>query len=1009
MPQLNELTHKLKEIFQINRADLDFGIYRILNSRSQEIERYLSHTLPQAVKQALGDNRNEQLANWQAELEQAQKQAQDLGIDPAGSPKVQELQTKIAQSAKNGSDIESNVYRHLLTFFSRYYEDGDFISQRRYKGDTYAIPYNGEEVLLHWANKDQYYTKSGENFSNYRFKLDDGREVFFKLNRANTAKDNRKDNDTKRFFTLATAQSIEQESEDGEIQAIDITPISQSDNGKTLTILFDYKPFPKSAKQNKILADDLATVFANEIVATYWQVLSDKAPTEKNPNRTLLEKHLSDYTAKNTADYFIHKDLGGFLRRELDFYIKNEVMHLDEIQAAQAFANIETHLRLIQTLRAIAHEIIGFLAQLENFQKKLWLKKKFVADCHYLITLDKIPSEFHSQIFANPKQRDEWHKLYNLQSVTPPPPDNPHLVVNTALFDKAFQAKLLAQFDELDNHINGTIIHSDNFQALNLLQAKYQGQVKCIYIDPPYNTGTENEFIYKDNYQHSSWATLLENRFELAKHLMHSTAGIWISTDDGEYANLKLLMDTVFGSQNFVADVIWNSRKSVSNDALISTAINHTTFFAKNKIILDDNKKTFRLPESTDGFSNPDNDPRGMWKLDPMDAPNIRENLSYGITNPNTGEIFYPPEGRCWRFEEKDVLEYLKDGRILFGKTGKGRPAFKRFYEDAKEKGRTTKTLWDDVGTTSNGTQTLYSLYQNSISKDELNKIKPKPFDFMQKIFQLHRSEKAVYLDYFAGSGTTAHAVINLNREDGGNRQFILVEQGEYFDTVLKPRIQKVIFAKEYKDGQPVADKDGQFGGISQMVKVLKLESYEDTLNNLELRRSGLFDGLPEKTKQDYLLNYMLDIESRDSLLNVSHFTKPFDYGLNISQDSAGAYAWQTVDLVETFNYLIGASVISIDDKRTEQGYVAVECRLKNQNDDGKTLIFWRDCERIGYDELQTHFKRLNINPANSEYSQVFVNGDHTLETAWDGEQSGQLKVLSIEEAFLALMFEGAK
>lgn len=484
-------------------------------------------------------------------------------------------------------------------------------------------------------------------------------------------------------------------------------------------------------------------------------------------------------------------------------------------------------------------------------------------------------------------------------------------------------------------------------------------------------------------------------------------AGIWVSTDDGEYANLKLLMDNVFGNQNFIADVIWNSRKSVSNDALISTAINHTTFFAKNKLILDKNKKTFRLPESTDGFSNPDNDPRGMWKLDPMDAAEIRENLSYGITNPNTGETFYPPEGRHWRFEEKDVLEYLKDGRILFGKTGKGRPAFKRFYEDAKEKGRTAKTLWDDVGTTSNGTQTLYDLFQNSIPKDELNKIKPKPFDFMQKIFQLHRSENSIYLDYFAGSGTTAHAVINLNREDNGNRKFILVEQGEYFNTVLKPRIQKVIFAKDYKDGKPVADKDGQFGGISQIVKVLKLESYEDTLNNLQLKASDLFDRLPENTQNDYVLNYMLDIESRESLLNVADFAKPFDYQLNITTDSAGAFVCQKIDLVETFNYLIGATVLGMTDRREKEGVVEIECRLPHQTNDNKTLIFWRDCEKVGYDDIKTMFAKRSINPKESQYQEIYINGDHTLDTVWENADGTQdtLKIKSIEQAFLDLMF----
>ncbi|WP_341535252.1 restriction endonuclease subunit M [Glaesserella parasuis] len=394
MSQLIELTHKLKEIFQINRADLDFGIYRILNTRSQEIEKYLSQTLPQKVKQALGDNQSEQIAGWQAELEQAKK---------------------------GSADHETAVYRHLLTFFSRYYEEGDFISQRRYKGDTYAVPYSGEEVLLHWANKDQYYTKSGENFSNYRFSLDDGRTVFFRLNSADIAKDNRKDNDAKRLFTLATAQTIERENEDGELEIIDINPITQSEDGNTLTILFDYKPFEKSAKQEKILEQDLATLQAHDLLQTKWIALAERCPTEKNPNRTLLEKHLSDYTQKNSADYFIHKDLGGFLRRELDFYIKNEVMNLDDVQNISHFAPLEANLRLIQTLRSIALELIAFLAQLENFQKKLWLKKKFVAGHHYLITLSHIlqleqAGKFIEEIANNSKQLAQWQSLFNLPS-----------------------------------------------------------------------------------------------------------------------------------------------------------------------------------------------------------------------------------------------------------------------------------------------------------------------------------------------------------------------------------------------------------------------------------------------------------------------------------------------------------------------------------------------------------------------------------------------------------------
>ena len=275
-------------------------------------------------------------------------------------------------------------------------------------------------------------------------------------------------------------------------------------------------------------------------------------------------------------------------------------------------------------------------------------------------------------------------------------------------------------------------------------------------------------------------------------------------------------------------------------------------------------------------------------------------------------------------------------------------------------------------------------------------------FTVMDCIFAV--SDKTdIILDYFAGSGTTAHAVINLNREDTGSRKYILVEQGEYFDTVLKPRVQKVIFAKEWKDGKPQAD-NGAFGGVSQIVKVLKLESYEDTLNNLELKQpaSDLFTQ-NEALQNDYLLHYMLDVESRDSLLNTQHFTKPFDYQLNIATTSAGAYEAKTIDLVETFNYLIGLRVCGINDKR-ENGLVMVQ----GTNTSGeKTLVIWRDCEKYDYDKLNRYLNRLNINPQDSEFEVVYINGDHNVATAWEDSDGGlkTLKVRSIESEFLARMF----
>lgn len=419
MSYQTDLIAKLKEIFQIDRADLDFGIYRILNSRSKEIGDYLQNRLPAKIQAAFSTSSQTQINSWQKELAEAEKAAAALGANPDNLPKIQELKDKITSAQKGSVTSEAAVYNHLLTFFSRYYEEGDFISQRRYKGDTYAVPYSGEEVLLHWVNKDQYYTKSGENFSNYRFKLSDGREVFFRLTAADTAKDNRKDNDAARVFALVQERVIEKEDDNGNIYEEVIYPVLETldaSGSKTLEIRFEYIVAPKT--QTKANENTIAALKA--LISEDWQAVWQPVPTEGNPNRTLLEKHLADYTAKNTADYFIHKDLGGFLRRELDFYIKNEVMDLDNIQDAPTFANIEGSLHQIQTLRAIAREIIDFLAQLEDFQKKLWLKKKFVAKSHWLITLNHIPADMLKTVFANAKQREAWQNLFAINDLPPP-------------------------------------------------------------------------------------------------------------------------------------------------------------------------------------------------------------------------------------------------------------------------------------------------------------------------------------------------------------------------------------------------------------------------------------------------------------------------------------------------------------------------------------------------------------------------------------------------------------
>ena len=980
MASLDELITKLKEIFQTDRADLDFGIYRILNSRSAEINHYLSRELPAQVKAALADK---------------------------------------AQ--------EAAVYNHLLTFFARYYDEGDFISQRRYKGNTYAIPYNGEEVMLHWANKDQYYTKSGENFSDYRFTLSDGRRVHFKLVAADTAKDNQKDLNHTRLFVLAEKQEAQYDDEGAEIRPA-LAPVETAADGQTLTIHFSYQPRPKGEKQDAYLSAVKKAVAAADSVQQDWTELFSRAPTEKQPERTLLEKHLAAYTQKNSADYFIHKDLGGFLRRELDFYIKNEVMNLDNLQSAADFAPLERDLRLIQTLLAIAHKIIDFLAQLENFQKKLWLKKKFVAASHWLITLNHIPEALLPAVAANEKQLAAWENLFSFKQL-PPPLDifslvktDPYLVVDTSLYPPEFQAALLTRLsvdlpDGLDAATDGLLIHSDNFQALNLLQARYREQVKCIYIDPPYNSPS-SEILYKNSFKHSSWLSLMENRIICAARLMKSDGSLICAIDENEHVRLNLLFRQIFSSDYYEHNtiVVRHNTKGIQGGYL---SINNEFALVISKFGSKSEGKN--IPEENREWSNFRNwggeSERNTAKncFYPIIIKNM-EIVGFGDVlpdniHPNHNEILddnliaiYPIDGngieRKWTYARQSVenishllkVEKLKNGNYEIKKT--------------RDKER-YKTVWDD-------SKYIAGDYGSKILN---NIIGSKKFDFPKSLYTvldsilLSSKKYDTILDYFAGSGTTAHAVINLNREDDGKRKYILVEQAEYFNTVLKPRVQKVIYSKEWKDGKPQADSDGNFHGVSQIVKVLKLESYEDTLNNLQLKKPDLLARtLNDQSAQDYLLHYMLDIESRDSLLSSDDFRKPFDYRLNIASDSAGAYTPQVIDLVETFNYLLGLRVDAVEDRRFDKGYVFVEGHLDGE----RILLVWRDCERWHDDSLPQLLEKKRINPQDSEFAEIYINGDHTLPTVWqdndaDGGSARTLKIRSIEAEFLRLMFAEAE
>jgi len=1029
---INKLTNLLRELFQLDQTDLDFGIYRIMNARRDEINRFLGQDLLPQVREAFSEYKSADKALLKQELDKAIDQAKALGYDPDTAPKVKELREKYEASSVDVAGLENEVYDHLYSFFKRYYDEGDFISLRRYKEGVYAIPYEGEEVKLYWANNDQYYIKTTENFRDYAFKTTGGSCVHFKIVEADTEKDNIKSTNGKdrRFFL------------------VEEKPVAEDDG--ELIIRFEYQPDEQKRKQDQLNIETIRRVMEimktekleswESKLTTNWK-RADGTVTDK----TILEKHLSDYTRRNTFDYFIHKNLGEFLRRELDFYIKSEVMRLDDVESESA-PRIEQYLSKIKVIRKIAHKIIDFLAQIEDFQKKLWLKKKFVVETNYCITLDRISEELYPEIASNEAQREEWVRLFAIDEIkgdmvtpaysAPLTIDflkaNPFLVLDTGLFDASFKVRLLETMDYIDERCDGLLINSENFQALKLLTEKYTGNIKCTYIDPPFNTDA-TPILYKNEYQDSSWLSLMRDRLMLGQALTISGESfISIAIDDKELAYLSNLLTSMFPMLEIHRAIVVHYPGSGTGRSNVTRTHEYNLFLIpKGKDILKGARKGDGLRER--GFRRSgtgENNYRvgrpnsffavlvdtNACEIRGFEPPPQRDDNNYPREDTKEGYKRIYPIGedgseRCWSLSYVTAPSALKNGLL---KCTEGM-IIKRLIYDNNRRGL-LKSVWKDskYNAVSYGTNLLTDMFGTSGL-----------FSYPKSLYTVatavdagtYEDDDCIVLDYFAGSGTTGHAVINLNREDGGARKYILVEMGQYFDTVMKVRLQKVIHSKDWKDGKPVSRNTG----ISHMFKYLHLESYEDALTNICLTRTNAQQELLESSvafNESYMLKYMLDAESKGSpsLLNIDQFEDPFSYQLLVGTGSVGETKPVNADLVETFNWLLGLSV-----QRTKfiQGYLIVE-GMNSKGD--KVLIIWRKIRDLGEtdptkiakdrkkanDDLDSFFQKQHYNKAESHLNVIYVNGDNNLLNVPVIPDGGEppYRVRLIEEEFKRLMFD---
>ena len=567
---------------------------------------------------------------------------------------------------------------------------------------------------------------------------------------------------------------------------------------------------------------------------------------------------------------------------------------------------------------------------------------------------------------------------------------HPYVMVDTAFFDEDFKARLLASFDDLDGATDGLLVHGENFQALNLLMAKWQGQVKCIHIDPPYNTQTSG-FLYKNNYQHSSWLAMMNDRVKAGIDMLSSDGSYLCHIDENEYERLYLLFEH-FPVPD-AGTIVWDKRNPMNAGRGVATQHEYvilrswleTPIYLRNKNILSMLRAATAIVEKHGGIteeaqseyaawlnSNPElsggekayrylDEEGRIYQSVSLRAPEPRTHPKFHepLVHPITGKpCAVPPNGFSRTPETLQTM--VEKGEILFGADETTQPRQKmlltresrRQISSLIQDGRKGKSDVDPLG--------LDFPYCHPVSLYE------------ELTGAASHSASDIILDYFAGSGTTGHATINLNREDGGERKYILVEVGDHFDTVLKPRILKVAFSANWKDGVP-QDRDG----MSHVFKYQRIESYEDALNNIQVKQPAGAQLALLREFDDYMLHYMLDFETRDSptLLAQEAFETPFDYTLKIQRGHASPQD-EKVDLVETFHYLIGMHVQKLE-RYEHQGrtYVVSRGDVRTERGIERVVTIWRDTEGL---DLEQEADWADAELLTDLVDRVYVNGYDT-------------------------------
>jgi adenine-specific DNA-methyltransferase len=828
------------------------------------------------------------------------------------------LQQDINDALKPSPAFRDELFEKLYDFFHRYFSESGSIYFRYtpLHQNVYEKVYTDDkDVMLFWKTHMLYYVKTDRLFRSLDVELD-GTKFHFDASMVEHKKANEKR---------------------------DIVYVFKEKRKDTLVFEVAYSERGRITKVDDIL-----------------RTLRKQGVTLKEDT---LDRAFRVFEKQSEVDYFINKDAKAFLEEQFNLWLYQYV-----------FSGVsewtETRISQLQTLKDIAFKIIAFISQFENELVKIWNKPKFVLNSNYVITLDRVAEKdiaLVEKLLAHKNlkvQIEEWRQLgivdasFKVGAVLEKDltgkhitKEYQHLPIDTKFF-KDLELEILGLFDNLDDALDGRLVKSENYQALATIQSRFRQQVKCIYIDPPYNTDA-SEILYANDYKHSSWLTLIENRIECAWPLLTADGILCVAIDDSELSRLQGMLLDKYGEDRLLGVVAIRSNPAGRSTAKgFSISHDYAVFLARSAEARIGRLE--RTPEQLARYDKHDKNGDYEWV-------NFRKHGGANALRTARPRLFYPiyVTERGWRIPrlkwdeaertwipvdkprpgEERLFPIAPDGEERTWKWGH-ETALKRPEEltvrpdqqgnlgvymksRLKPEGLLPSTFWDKpaYSATDHGTNLLKRMF----GKGQLFSFPKSVYATADCLKGANVSSNSIVLDFFAGSGTTGHAVINLNRDDGGHRKYILIEMAEYFDSVLLPRIKKAVFCGEWKDGKAAGGE-----GVSHFLKYCQLEQYEEALRRANYGEADLFDDPNKDPYHQYV--FLRDLKMLEAM---EVDTKKNTVKVDLSK------LYDGIDIAETLSNLTGKWIKRITADSVEFGDGEV---VNTKNLDWKRikpLIWW--------------------------------------------------------------------